>query len=141
MVGRRRRRGSRGGRGGARNGSTVPAPSPVSATETAEEAPLLVEITPLEVTPANDAPTASRTVAAPESQVPEPVAAAVAELGRAIFDRRRPGGEGRHRCHHGRFSALWRTASDGANAAYDSYGGIPDDPGKRSNWFYQQGGG
>ena len=77
--GRRRRRGSRGGRGGARNGSTAPAPSPVSATETAEEAPLLVEITPLEVTPANDAPTASRTVAAPESQVPEPVAAAVAE--------------------------------------------------------------
>ena len=77
--GRRRRRGSRGGRGGARNGSTAPAPSPVSATETAEEAPLLVEITPLEVTPANDAPTASPTVAAPESQVPEPVAAAVAE--------------------------------------------------------------
>lgn len=77
--GRRRRRGSRGGRGGTRNGSTAPAPSPVSATETAEEAPLLVEITPLEVTPANDAPTESRSVAAPESQVPESVAAAVAE--------------------------------------------------------------
>ena len=77
--GRRRRRGSRGGRGGARNGSTAPAASPVSATGTAEEAPLLVEITPLEVTPANDAPTASQTVAAPQSQPLEPVAAAVAE--------------------------------------------------------------
>ena len=77
--GRRRRRGSRGGRGGARNGSTTPAPAPVSGSEIAEEAPLLVEITPLEVTPTNDAPTPSRTVAGPESQLPEPVAAAVAE--------------------------------------------------------------
>ena len=77
--GRRRRRGSRGGRGGARNGSPTPAPSPVSGPEMAEEAPLLVEITPLEVIPVNDVPTASRTVAISESPVPEPVAAAVVE--------------------------------------------------------------
>ena len=77
--GRRRRRGSRGGRGGARNGSTTPAPAPVSGAETAEETPLLVEITPLEVIPVNDAPTASPTVAVSESPLPEPVAAAVVE--------------------------------------------------------------
>lgn len=77
--GRRRRRGSRGGRGGARNGSNTPAPAPVSGSEIVEEAPLLVEITPLEVIPVNDAPTASPTVAVSDSPLPEPVAAAVVE--------------------------------------------------------------
>ncbi|KZR93586.1 Ribonuclease E [Synechococcus sp. MIT S9509] len=88
--GRRRRRGSRGGRGGGRNGSTAPTASPVSASGTAEEAPLLVEITPLEVTPTNDVPTPSQTAAGPESQLPEPVAAAVAEPEKPV-EEARPG--------------------------------------------------
>ena len=77
--GRRRRRGSRGGRGGGRNGSTAPLPSPAPAAVTTDEAPLLVEITPLEVSSAQEAPTPSPTVAGSAAPLPEPVAAAVAE--------------------------------------------------------------
>ena len=88
--GRRRRRGSRGGRGGGRNGSAAPVPSPVPAAETTEEAPLLVEITPLEVTPVQDAPTPSRTASGSASQPPEPVAAAVAEPEKPV-EEARPG--------------------------------------------------
>ena len=88
--GRRRRRGSRGGRGGGRNGSSAPVPSPVPAAETTEEAPLLVEITPLEVTPVQDAPTPSQTASGSASQPPEPVAAAVAELEKPV-EEARPG--------------------------------------------------
>ena len=88
--GRRRRRGSRGGRGGGRNGSSAPLPSPVPAAETTEEAPLLVEITPLEVTPVQDAPTPSQTASGSASQPPEPVAAAVAELEKPV-EEARPG--------------------------------------------------
>ena len=88
--GRRRRRGSRGGRGGGRNGSSAPLPSPVPAAETTEEAPLLVEITPLEVTPVQDAPTPSQTASGSASQPPEPVAAAVAEPEKPV-EEARPG--------------------------------------------------
>ena len=76
--GRRRRRGSRGGRGGGRHAPAAAAPAPVAA-ETASEAPLLVEITPLEVSGADEAQSSSVAVADRQSQPPEPVTAAESE--------------------------------------------------------------
>ena len=74
--GRRRRRGNRGGRGGARSGSASPTPAPEPAASRADDKPLLVEITPLEVAPLIELPPEPTVVAAPE---PAPVAAAVKE--------------------------------------------------------------
>ena len=71
--GRRRRRGNRGGRGGARSGSASPTPAPEPAASRADDKPLLVEITPLEVAPLIELPPEPTVVAAPE---PTPVAAA-----------------------------------------------------------------
>jgi ribonuclease E len=87
--GRRRRRGSRGGRGGGRHAPAAAAPAPV-ASETAPEAPLLVEITPLEVSGAEEAPSSSAAVADPQSQTPEPVGAAVSEPEQPV-EEARPG--------------------------------------------------
>ena len=74
--GRRRRRGNRGGRGGARSGSASPTPAPEPAASRADDKPLLVEITPLEVAPLIELPPEPTVVAAAE---PAPVAAAVKE--------------------------------------------------------------
>ena len=75
--GRRRRRGNRGGRGGARSGSASPTPAPEpAASRAADDKPLLVEITPLEVAPLIELPPEPTVVAAPK---PAPVAAAVKE--------------------------------------------------------------
>ena len=54
--GRRRRRGSRGGRGGGRQTSAAQASTPEAGLESAVEAPLLVEITPLEMSASVDQP-------------------------------------------------------------------------------------
>ncbi len=87
--GRRRRRGSRGGRGGGRHAPAAAAPAPVAA-ETASEAPLLVEITPLEVSGADEAQSSSVAVADRQSQPPEPVAAAESEPEKPV-EEARPG--------------------------------------------------
>ena len=87
--GRRRRRGSRGGRGGGRHAPAAAAPAPVAA-ETASEAPLLVEITPLEVSGADEAQSSSVAVADRQSQPPEPVTAAESEPEKPV-EEARPG--------------------------------------------------
>ncbi len=87
--GRRRRRGSRGGRGGGRHAPAAAAPAPVVA-ETASEAPLLVEITPLEVSGADEAQSSSVAVADRQSQPPEPVTAAESEPEKPV-EEARPG--------------------------------------------------
>ena len=87
--GRRRRRGSRGGRGGGRHAPAAAATAPVAA-ETASEAPLLVEITPLEVSGADEAQSSSVAVADRQSQPPEPVTAAESEPEKPV-EEARPG--------------------------------------------------
>ncbi|QNJ18715.1 ribonuclease E [Synechococcus sp. A18-25c] len=74
--GRRRRRGNRGGRGSARTASASPTSAPEPIAARADEKPLLVEITPLEVAPLIELPP-EPTPAAVAAQ--EPVAVAVAE--------------------------------------------------------------
>ncbi len=83
--GRRRRRGNRGGRGSARSGSSSATPAPEPATPRAEDKPLLVEITPLEVAPLIELPPEPITVVSSEAApvavavTQEPVAVAVTE--------------------------------------------------------------
>ena len=76
--GRRRRRGSRGGRGAGRQASAAPASASASTPGATSDAPLLVEITPLEVSADNVAPPATPTPAETESKAHEPDAVAVA---------------------------------------------------------------
>ena len=91
--GRRRRRGNRGGRGGARSGSASPTPAPEPAASRADDKPLLVEITPLEVAPLIELPPEPTVVAAPE---PTPVAAAVKEpVAVAVTEPEMPAAEAR----------------------------------------------
>ena len=92
--GRRRRRGNRGGRGGARSGSASPTPAPEpAASRAADDKPLLVEITPLEVAPLIELPPEPTVVAAPE---PTPVAAAVKEpVAVAVTEPEMPAAEAR----------------------------------------------
>ena len=91
--GRRRRRGNRGGRGGARSGSASPTPAPEPAASRADDKPLLVEITPLEVAPLIELPPEPTVVAAPE---PAPVAAAVKEpVAVAVTEPEMPAAEAR----------------------------------------------
>ena len=83
--GRRRRRGNRGGRGSARSGSSSATPAPEPVTPRAEDKPLLVEITPLEVAPLIELPPEPITVVSSEAApvavavTQEPVAVAVTE--------------------------------------------------------------
>ena len=79
--GRRRRRGSRGGRGAGRQAAaaSLSAPASTSAAAADSEAPLLVEITPLEQSSVSEAPPATQMPAETESKSSEPVAAAVAD--------------------------------------------------------------
>ena len=79
--GRRRRRGSRGGRGAGRQAAaaSLSAPASTSAAAADSEAPLLVEITPLEQSSVSEAPPATQMPAETESKPSEPVAAAVAD--------------------------------------------------------------
>ena len=72
--GRRRRRGSRGGRGGGGRSVSAPtvasqSPSPQLEDAPAEEQPLLVEITPLEMSPLPDAAAVSITPSNAETPV------------------------------------------------------------------------
>ena len=72
--GRRRRRGSRGGRGGGGRSVSAPtvasqSPSPQLEDAPAEEQPLLVEITPLEMSPVPDAAAVSITPSNAENPV------------------------------------------------------------------------
>jgi len=72
--GRRRRRGSRGGRGGGGRSVSAPtvasqSPSPQLEDAPAEEQPLLVEITPLEMSPVPDAADVSITPSNAENPV------------------------------------------------------------------------
>ena len=72
--GRRRRRGSRGGRGGGGRSVSAPtvasqSPSPQLEDAPAEEQPLLVEITPLEMSPVPDASAVSITPSNAENPV------------------------------------------------------------------------
>ena len=91
--GRRRRRGNRGGRGGARSGSASPTPAPEPAASRADDKPLLVEITPLEVAPLIELPPEPTVVAAAE---PAPVAAAVKEpVAVAVTEPEMPAAEAR----------------------------------------------
>ena len=79
--GRRRRRGSRGGRGAGRQAAaaSLSAPASTSAAAADSEAPLLVEITPLEQSSVSEASPATQMPAETESKSSEPVAAAVAD--------------------------------------------------------------
>ena len=79
--GRRRRRGSRGGRGAGRQAAaaSLSAPASTSAAAADSEAPLLVEITPLEQSSVSEASPATQMPAETESKSSEPAAAAVAD--------------------------------------------------------------
>ena len=77
--GRRRRRGSRGGRGAGRQASAASVSASASTPGVSADAPLLVEITPLEGSADNAAPSDAPPPAETESKAPEPVAVAVAE--------------------------------------------------------------
>ena len=91
--GRRRRRGNRGGRGNARSAAASPTPAPEPAADRAEDKPLLVEITPLEVAPLIELPPEPTVVVSPE---PTPVAAAAKEpVGVAVTEPEMPAAEAR----------------------------------------------
>ena len=91
--GRRRRRGNRGGRGSARSAAASPTPAPEPAADRAEDKPLLVEITPLEVAPLIELPPEPTVVVSPE---PTPVAAAAKEpVGVAVTEPEMPAAEAR----------------------------------------------
>ena len=86
--GRRRRRGNRGGRGNARSAAASPTPAPEPAADRAEDKPLLVEITPLEVAPLIELPPEPTVVVSPE---PTPVAVAAKEpVGVAVTEPEMP---------------------------------------------------
>ena len=91
--GRRRRRGNRGGRGNARSAAATATPAPEPAADRAEDKPLLVEITPLEVAPLIELPPEPTVVVSPE---PTPVAAAAKEpVGVAVTEPEMPAAEAR----------------------------------------------
>ena len=91
--GRRRRRGNRGGRGSARSAAASPTPAPEPAADRAEDKPLLVEITPLEVAPLIELPPEPTVVVSPEPTV---VAAAAKEpVGLAVTEPEMPAAEAR----------------------------------------------